>query len=314
MPDPSGFVPSQLVQWRSGCRRSSSSTSSAPSSCSSTRFGGGVSSRRLKNAIHTLVRLGWLRPLPTRGSYEFLAARGGPYPSGDPLVEARAVRARRPDFSLAIIGTGAAFLRGFSERAPGRYTVAIDHGQGGSVALTAAYDVVKTTAKRIADIPDLHDVPVSDAAHPSTFSRTRPSCSKAAVRSGSSCSAVYDLAAVTRRVDARLPLLREVLCFKAYFDRVEEGRDTLPVPFVGGAEFADRDAFKVVGADDLGLLARDRVDIQVLLRIIEATYVRIGKATGETETRLAACRFDDLHWARTRYAERARELRVAATT
>jgi len=122
-------------------------------------------SRRLKNAIHTLVRLGWLRPLPTRGSYEFLAARGGPYPSGDPLVEARAVRAKRPDFSLAIIGTGAAFLRGFSERAPGGYTVALDHGQGGSVAVAAAYDVMKTTAKRIADIPDLRDVPVSDAAH-----------------------------------------------------------------------------------------------------------------------------------------------------
>ena len=122
-------------------------------------------SRRLKNAIHALVRLGWLRRLPTRGSYEFLPARGGPYPSGDPLVEARAVQAKRPDFSLAIVGTGAAFLRGFSERAPGRYTVAIDHGQGGSVALAAAYDVVKTTAKRIADIPDLRDVPVSDAAH-----------------------------------------------------------------------------------------------------------------------------------------------------
>lgn len=122
-------------------------------------------SRRLKNAIHTLVRLGWLRPLPTRGSYEFLSARGGPYPSGDPLVEARAVRARRPDFRLAVIGSGAAFLRGFSERAPRRYTVAIDHGQGGSVALTAGYDVVKTSTKRIADIPDLRDVPVSDAAH-----------------------------------------------------------------------------------------------------------------------------------------------------
>ncbi len=124
---------------------------------------------------------------------------------------------------------------------------------------------------------------------------------------------VYDLAAVTRRVHVRLPLLREVLCFKAYFDRVEEGRDTLPVPFAGGTEFAGRDASRVVGADDLGLLARDRVDIQALLRIVEATDMRIGKPTGETETGLAACRFDDLHWARTRYAERARELRVAAT-
>lgn len=45
---------------------------------------------------------------------------------------------------------------------------------------------------------------------------------------------VYDLASVARRVEGRLPLLREVLCFKAYFDRVEEGRDTLPVPFTGG--------------------------------------------------------------------------------
>ena len=130
-----------------------------------TALGAARDSRRLKNAIHLLVRLGWLRPLPTRGTYEFLAARGGPYPGGDPLVEARAVRAKRPDFNLAIVGSGAAFLRGFSERAPSQYTVAIDHGQGGSVALAAAYDVVKTTPERIADIPDLRDVPVSDAAH-----------------------------------------------------------------------------------------------------------------------------------------------------
>ncbi len=122
-------------------------------------------SRRLKNAIHLLVRLGWLRPLPTRGTYEFLAARGGPYPGGDPLVQARAVRAKRPDFNLAIVGSGAAFLRGFSERAPSQYTVAIDHAQGGSVALATVYDVVKTTLERIADIPDLREVPVSDAAH-----------------------------------------------------------------------------------------------------------------------------------------------------
>jgi predicted nucleotidyltransferase component of viral defense system len=121
---------------------------------------------------------------------------------------------------------------------------------------------------------------------------------------------VYDLAAVTRLVEDRLPLLREVVCFKAYFDRVEEGRDTLPVPFVGGWEFAARDASKVVGADDLGLLSRDHVDIPGLLRVIEATYVRIGGPTGESETRLAACHFGDVHWARTRYAERAAELRA----
>lgn len=122
-------------------------------------------SRRLKNAIHALVRLGWLRPLRARGRYEFLAARGGPYPSGDPLVEARAVRVKRPDLNFAVVGTGAAFLRGFSERAPDQYVIAIDRAQGGSAALAAAYNVVKTTRARIDDIPDLRDVPVSDAAH-----------------------------------------------------------------------------------------------------------------------------------------------------
>lgn len=125
---------------------------------------------------------------------------------------------------------------------------------------------------------------------------------------------VYDLAAVTRLVEARLPLLREVLCFKAYFDRVEEGRDELPVPFVGGAEFVGRKSADVIGAEDLGLLAGDRVDIPALLKAIEATYSRIGEPTGKDEVRLATCRFDDLYWAQTRYAERAVELRAATAT
>src|SRR5450759_113995 len=83
-----------------------------------TALGVAADSRPLKNAIQTLVRLGWLRPLPARGRYEFLGARGGPFPSGDPLIEARAVRSRRPDFRLAIVGTGAAFLRGFETEKP----------------------------------------------------------------------------------------------------------------------------------------------------------------------------------------------------
>ncbi len=120
---------------------------------------------------------------------------------------------------------------------------------------------------------------------------------------------VYDLASVAPRVEGRLPLLREVLCFKAYFDRVEEGRDTLPVPFTGGAEFVGRDAGRVIGASDLGLLARDRVDVPAMLETIAAIYGRIGVPTGDIEARLAACRHGDLHWARTHYAERALELR-----
>ena len=40
------------------------------------------------------------------------------------------MRSRRPDFRLALVGTGAAFLRGLAERAPGRSAVAVDRGQG----------------------------------------------------------------------------------------------------------------------------------------------------------------------------------------
>ncbi|MCC6619521.1 MAG: hypothetical protein IT341_10845 [Chloroflexi bacterium] len=120
-------------------------------------------STRVKNAVASLVQLGWLRRLPSRGAYEFLPARGGPYPGGDPLVEVRGVLAKRPDLHLAVIGSGAAFLRGFAERAPARFVIAIDKTQGGSVALNAAYDVVRTTPIRIRDIPTLNGVPVSDA-------------------------------------------------------------------------------------------------------------------------------------------------------
>lgn len=120
---------------------------------------------RVENAVRTLVELGWLRPLPARGTYEFMPARGGPYPGGDPLVEARAVLTKRPDFRLAVVGSGAAFLRGYSERAPDQYAVAVDFRQGGSVALAAAYVIVKTSAERVADVPPVRGVPVSDAAH-----------------------------------------------------------------------------------------------------------------------------------------------------
>ena len=120
---------------------------------------------------------------------------------------------------------------------------------------------------------------------------------------------VYDLATVARRVDDRLALLREIICYKAYFDRVEEGRDTLPVPFTGGDEFAGRDPGLVIGVDDLGLLVRERTDVVELLETVSAIYGRMGEPVGDTEARLAACRFGDLHWARARYAERAQELR-----
>lgn len=123
---------------------------------------------------------------------------------------------------------------------------------------------------------------------------------------------VYDLATVARRIEGRPPLLREVLCFKAFFDRIEEGRDTLHVPFTGGDEFIGRDPSFVIGAGDLGLLTRDRTDVAVMLEMIGAIYGRMGEPAGNTETRLAECRSADRHWARERYLERAATLRPTA--
>lgn len=123
---------------------------------------------------------------------------------------------------------------------------------------------------------------------------------------------VYDLAGVARLVNPRLPLVRETLCYKAYFDRVEENR-LVPVPFAGGVEFRGRHASDIVDADDLGLLATSAVDVVGLLRTVEATFAPMGAPEGPTETRLAACRVGDLHWARRAYASRAAELRTATT-
>lgn len=124
---------------------------------------------------------------------------------------------------------------------------------------------------------------------------------------------VYDLSVVAPLVRDRLPLLRETLCYKAYFDRVVDGRDTLPVPFAGGVEFVGRDASLVVGADDLGLLSKSATPVSEMLHTIEVEYSRIGAPAGPDETRLADCRFDDLYWAQTRQATRAAELRATPT-
>jgi hypothetical protein len=86
----------------------------------------------------------------------------------------------------------------------------------------------------------------------------------------------------------------------------------LPVPFRGGVELAGREARDVSGAEDLGLLVRDHADVPDLLRRIGAVYPRMGPPAAGDEQRLAACRASDLHWARTRHAERAAELRATS--
>lgn len=66
-----------------------------------------------------LVRLGWLLPLRTRGAWEFApAARAGRFPSGDSLIELRALLALRPDAPVAVAFDSAVWTLGFSRHQP----------------------------------------------------------------------------------------------------------------------------------------------------------------------------------------------------
>lgn len=126
-------------------------------------LGVAVASPRVERAVRALVSHRWIRPLAARGSYEFLAASGGQYGSGDPLVEARAVSLRRPGLRFQVVGDGAAFLRGYSDRAPAAYRLAVDKAATRSRALERAYVVIRTTHQRLFGASDLDGVPVSDA-------------------------------------------------------------------------------------------------------------------------------------------------------
>jgi len=70
-------------------------------------------------AAERLVRSGWLLPLRTRGTWEFVpAARAGRYGSDDDWIELRAVLARRPDAPVAVAFESAVWVYGFADHRP----------------------------------------------------------------------------------------------------------------------------------------------------------------------------------------------------
>jgi AbiEi antitoxin C-terminal domain len=76
-------------------------------------------------AAERLVREGWLSPVRTRGSWEFVpASRAGAYPSGDPWIELRALLARKPESPVAIAFASAVWEHGYSTHQPTRQTFA----------------------------------------------------------------------------------------------------------------------------------------------------------------------------------------------
>jgi hypothetical protein len=72
-----------------------------------------------------LVRLGWLLPLRTRDAWEFApAARAGPYRSGDPWIELRAMLAHDPEAPVAVAAESAVWELGHTARQPDKPVLA----------------------------------------------------------------------------------------------------------------------------------------------------------------------------------------------
>lgn len=110
--------------------------------------GAPLGSDRHEWAVRSLVAHGWLIPLPVRGTYEFLPAESGPDRAGDPLTEAAAALKRDPGLRLQLVLGGAAFLGGFNERAPLRYTLIVPRQAPIQRGLAHAYDLIRAAPSR----------------------------------------------------------------------------------------------------------------------------------------------------------------------
>ena len=112
---------------------------------------------------------------------------------------------------------------------------------------------------------------------------------------------LYDLAALGHDVRTDLQLIRQIACFKVYFDVVRDGRES-PAPFRAGPEFVGRTEDEIYDPDDLGLIMGGRVDYPLLLDEVAAMFGPMGGPQGELEQRLARLSAGDLWWAEEQYA------------
>lgn len=87
------------------------------------------SSLSVAGAAERLVREGWLLPLRTRRSWEFVpASRAGRFGSGDPLIEMQALLAHRRDAPVAVAFNSAVWALGYSTHQPTTEVVAHRRG------------------------------------------------------------------------------------------------------------------------------------------------------------------------------------------
>jgi predicted nucleotidyltransferase component of viral defense system len=121
---------------------------------------------------------------------------------------------------------------------------------------------------------------------------------------------LFDLDALAPQLRAHLPLIRQLLCFKVYFDVVDTGRGS--APFRGGVEFADLSASGLPDADDLGQLVGTTPNMSALADSVARNYSQIGEPEVGWERRLARCDRAERTWAREeaqRFSESARNRR-----
>ncbi len=118
----------------------------------------------------------------------------------------------------------------------------------------------------------------------------------------------YDLSLLAEYVRGQLPLLREVLLYKVYFDVVVDRRGGT-APFHLGSEYRDRAVREVIDAADLASLTRERPDFARMLRVISETFGGMPAASGEFEGKLAQCSPGDRYLVEQRMMARRQELR-----
>jgi len=200
-------------------------------------------------AVERLVREGWLSPLRSRDSWEFIpASRAGRYPSGDPWIELRALLARKSDAPAAVAFASAVWEHGYSSHQPTRPTFAHRPGWRAPRALDDARSVAyewrlppgrkdglplwqpATTVVAAAHRPDCQDNWGSaDQWLPETMRATTPTdvLTEATGRSTATLARLCYFAEWSRRLDiveVLLPLLPERLSVTFLGPRQPRGR------------------------------------------------------------------------------------------
>ncbi len=110
--------------------------------------------------IRRLVAARWLRPLPVKGRYEFLPGAAGPFSREDALDPLRALFAGWEAPGQVVL-SGAAFLRGFADRAPDRFDVAVPRTRSIWRSLRSLYRFHSVVQERIFGAELVDGVPVS---------------------------------------------------------------------------------------------------------------------------------------------------------